>query len=88
MSVAVPSDRSPETGPRAGAGRRFTRFIGVNLGGGRGKTTAVARLEAAPTGGVRLGMDQILIPQLDSRHRPCNFVSLLPRIRTEREDPR
>ena len=40
------------------------------------------------TGGVRLGMDQILIPQLDSRHRPCNFVSLLPRIRTEREDPR
>ena len=45
---------SQETDPRAGAGRRFTRFIGVNLGGGRGKTTAVARLEAAPTGGVRL----------------------------------
>jgi len=38
------------------------------------------------TGGVRLGMEQILIPQLDARHRPCNFVTLLPRIRAERED--
>ena len=38
------------------------------------------------TGGVRLGMEQILVPQLDHRHRPCNFVMLLPRIRTERED--
>lgn len=38
------------------------------------------------TGGVRLGMEQILIPQLDHRHRPCNFVMLLPRIRAERED--
>lgn len=36
-----------------GTGRRFTRFIGVNLGGGRGKTTAVARLERAGRG-VRL----------------------------------
>ena len=34
------------------------------------------------TGAVRLGMTQILLPQLDSRHRPCNFVELLPRIRT------
>jgi molybdenum cofactor biosynthesis protein B len=33
------------------------------------------------TGAVRMGMSQILIPQLDSRHRPCNFVELLPRIR-------
>ncbi|HEY8377317.1 MAG TPA: hypothetical protein VIK91_12565, partial [Nannocystis sp.] len=29
------------------AARRFDRFIGVALGGGRGKTTAVARLELA-----------------------------------------
>jgi molybdopterin adenylyltransferase len=33
------------------------------------------------TGGVRLGMEKILIPQLDNRHKPCNFVMLLPRIR-------
>lgn len=38
------------------------------------------------TGGVRLGMEQILIPQLDHRHMPCNFPMLLPRIRAERED--
>ena len=36
------------------------------------------------TGGVRLGMEQIIIPQLDHRLRPCNFVMLLPRIRGER----
>jgi molybdenum cofactor biosynthesis protein B len=33
------------------------------------------------TGAVRLAMDKILVPQLDSRTRPCNFVELLPRIR-------
>jgi molybdenum cofactor biosynthesis protein B len=33
------------------------------------------------TGAVTMGMSKILIPQLDSRHRPCNFVELLPRIR-------
>ena len=35
------------------------------------------------TGGVRLGVDKILIPQLDHRSKPCNFVMLLPRIRNE-----
>jgi predicted nuclease with RNAse H fold len=30
---------------QASPARRFTRFVGVALGGGRGKTTAVARLE-------------------------------------------
>ncbi len=33
------------------------------------------------TGAVRTAMDKILISQLDIRHRPCNFVELLPRIR-------
>ncbi len=32
-------------------------------------------------GAVRTGMTKILIPQLDIRHRPCNFAELLPRIR-------
>ena len=36
------------------------------------------------TGGVRLGVDQILVPQLDHRTKPCNFVMLLPRIKHER----
>lgn len=35
------------------------------------------------TNGVKLGVDKILIPQLDHRQKPCNFVMLLPRIRNE-----
>ena len=32
-------------------------------------------------GAVKDGWDQILLHQLDSRHRPCNFVDLMPRLR-------
>ena len=49
------------------------------------KTTYVFLLPGS-TGGVRLGMEKILLPQLDHRQAPCNFVMLLPRIRSERED--
>ena len=35
------------------------------------------------TGGVRTGIDKILLTQLDHRTKPCNFVMLLPRIRSE-----
>ncbi|MBB4154263.1 molybdenum cofactor biosynthesis protein B [Sphingomonas jinjuensis] len=46
---------------------------------------AVARgtyLFALPgsTGAVKDGWDGILQDQLDSRHRPCNFVELMPRL--------
>ena len=33
------------------------------------------------TGAVKDGWDGILQDQLDSRHRPCNFVELMPRLR-------
>ncbi|MBA2920257.1 molybdenum cofactor biosynthesis protein B [Sphingomonas sp. MAH-20] len=33
------------------------------------------------TGAVKDGWDGILALQLDSRHRPCNFVELMPRLR-------
>ena len=33
------------------------------------------------TGACRDGWDGILAAQLDSRHRPCNFVELMPRLR-------
>jgi molybdopterin adenylyltransferase len=33
------------------------------------------------TGAVKDGWDDILVHQLDSRHRPCNFAELLPRLR-------
>ena len=35
------------------------------------------------TSGVRTGIEKILIPQLDHRLKPCNFVMLLPRIKNE-----
>ncbi len=49
-------------------------------------TAGVARgtyLFALPgsTGAVRDAWDQILVFQLDARHRPCNFAELLPRLR-------
>ncbi len=33
------------------------------------------------TGAVKDGWNGILAAQLDSRHRPCNFVELMPRLR-------
>jgi molybdenum cofactor biosynthesis protein B len=33
------------------------------------------------TGAVKDGWDDILVTQLDIRHRPCNFVELMPRLR-------
>jgi molybdopterin adenylyltransferase len=44
--------------------------------------TYVFLLPGSP-GGVRLGIEQILIPQLDHRSKPCNFVMLIPRIKNE-----
>ena len=32
-------------------------------------------------GAVKDGWDKILVSQLDSRNRPCNFVDLMPRLR-------
>jgi molybdenum cofactor biosynthesis protein B len=48
-------------------------------------TAGVARgtyLFALPgsTGAVKDGWDDILLSQLDIRHRPCNFVELMPRL--------
>lgn len=33
------------------------------------------------SGACRLGMEKIILPQLDIRHRPCNFTELLPRMK-------
>jgi len=46
------------------------------------ETTYVFLLPGS-TGGVKLGVDKILVPQLDHRSKPCNFVMLLPRIKHE-----
>jgi len=63
-----------------------------------GTSTIQSRAEAAlcdqtyvfvlpgSTGAVKTALNKILLQQLDYRHKPCNFVELLPRIRTEKED--
>jgi len=45
--------------------------------------TYVFLLPGSPSA-CRFAMDKILLSQLDNRTRPCNFVMLLPRIRSER----
>jgi molybdenum cofactor biosynthesis protein B len=59
-----------------------------------GASTIQSRAEAALAGGtlvfllpgspgaVALALDKILLPQLDVRTRPCNFVELMPRFRS------
>jgi molybdenum cofactor biosynthesis protein B len=49
------------------------------LGGVAGGTYIFAL--PGSTGAVRDGWDDILVWQLDSRHRPCNLVELMPRLR-------
>ena len=49
------------------------------LGGVAGGTYLFAL--PGSTGAVKDGWDDILVWQLDSRHAPCNFVELMPRLR-------
>lgn len=46
-------------------------------------TTYVFLLPGSP-GACRTAMEKILLEQLDNRHRPCNFIELLPRIRGQK----
>lgn len=97
----TPRDVTPEalaplvTKPIPGFGELFRWLSYEEIG----TSTIQSRAEAAlcqttyvfllpgSTGAVRTAMTRILLSQLDYRHRPCNFVELLPRIRAEREDP-
>lgn len=93
----TPRDVTPEalaplvTKPIPGFGELFRWLSFQEIG----TSTIQSRAEAAlcgqtyvfllpgSTGGVRTGMEKILIPQLDHRLKPCNFVMLLPRIKGE-----
>jgi len=93
----TPRDVTPEalapliTKPIPGFGELF-RWVSFDE---IGTSTIQSRAEAAlcgstfvfllpgSTGGVRTALDKILIPQLDLRQKPCNFVMLLPRIKGE-----
>lgn len=57
-----------------GASTIQSRAVGAVCG-----TTLVFLLPGS-TNAVRLAMDRILLPQLDSRTRPCNFSQLLARL--------
>jgi len=59
-----------------------TSTIQSRADAGIADTTIVFVLPGSP-GACRLGMDRIILQQLDSRHRPCNLAELLPRIRHE-----
>ncbi len=93
----TPRDVTPEalaplvTKPIVGFGELFRHLSYADIGA----ATIQSRAEAAlcgqtyvfllpgSTGGVKLGVDKILVSQLDHRTRPCNFVMLLPRIKGE-----
>jgi molybdenum cofactor biosynthesis protein B len=45
--------------------------------------TTLVFLLPGSTGAVRLALEKIILPQLDARTKPCNFVDLLPRVRAE-----
>jgi len=93
----TPRDVTPEalapliTKPIVGFGELFRQLSYADIGA----ATIQSRAEAAlcgqtyvfllpgSTGGVKLGIDKILVTQLDHRTKPCNFVMLLPRIKAE-----
>lgn len=45
--------------------------------------TTLVFLLPGSTGAVKLALEKIILPQLDSRTKPCNFVDLLPRVHAE-----
>jgi len=55
-----------------------TSTIQSRATGGIAGTTLMFALPGS-TGAVKDGWDKILVTQLDSRFRPCNFVELMPR---------
>jgi molybdopterin adenylyltransferase len=93
----TPRDVTPEalaplvTKPIPGFGELFRHLSFAEIG----PATVQSRADAAlcdqtyvfllpgSTNGVKLGVDNILVPQLDHRTKPCNFVMLLPRIKHE-----
>ena len=79
------------TKPIPGFGELFRMLSYAEIGA----ATIQSRAEAAlcgdtlvfalpgSTGAVRLALEKIVLPQLDSRTRPCNFAELLPRIKRD-----
>jgi molybdenum cofactor biosynthesis protein B len=93
----TPRDVTPEalaplvTKPIPGFGELFRYLSYAEIGSATIQSRADAALCGSTyvfilpgsTNAVRLALDKILIPQLDHRQKPCNFVMLLPRIKNE-----
>jgi molybdenum cofactor biosynthesis protein B len=93
----TPRDVTPEalaplvTKAIPGFGELFRQLSFAEIGAATIQSRAMAALCGqtyvfllpGSTGGCRTGVEQILIPQLDHRQQPCNFVMLLPRIKGE-----
>ena len=93
----TPRDVTPEalaplvTKAIPGFGELFRQLSFAEIGAATVQSRATAALCGATyvfllpgsTNGVRLGIERILVPQLDHRTKPCNFVMLLPRIKGE-----
>ena len=63
----------------------FTSTIQSRALGGVCKGTYLFSLPGS-TGACKDAWDEILVHQLDFRHRPCNLVELMPRLREHEED--
>lgn len=76
------------TKPIDGFGELFRMLSYADIGASTIQSRAVGALceqtlvflLPGSTGAVRLGLDRIILPQLDSRTRPCNFAKLLSRV--------
>lgn len=64
--------------------RPFTRFIGVDLGGGRGKTTAVAELRSAPHDPARA---EVMEVATRAARQPWTDETLAERLTAPRAEP-
>lgn len=79
------------TKPIPGFGELFRMLSYAEIGSSTIESRALAGIAGdtlvfclpGSTGACRLGMDKIILEQLDARFRPCNLVALLPRIRHE-----
>jgi molybdopterin adenylyltransferase len=93
----TPRDVTPEalaplvTKDIPGFGELFRQLSFAEIGAATIQSRAMAALCGqtyvfllpGSTGGCKTGVEHILIPQLDHRQKPCNFVMLLPRIKGE-----
>lgn len=79
------------TKPITGFGELFRQLSYAQVGSSTIESRAFAGIASGTlifcmpgsTRACELGMDKIILEQLDSRHRPCNLVALLPRIKHE-----